>query len=66
MLLIYQGREKQIHIGKHNTSFSAPLPLGTHALFIYCYDHTVFIHFLEKNFNDTLTNLTSQHAKLLP
>jgi len=49
-----------------NTSFSGPLPLTAHVLFICRYHHTVFIHLLhfwENNFNATLMNLTSQNAQ---
>lgn len=66
LLVMYQRSEKQIYIGRHNTSFSGPLPLTDHILFIYCYDHTVFIHLLhfwENNFNTILMNLTSQLAQ---
>lgn len=65
LLVIYQRSEKQIYIVRHNTSFSGPLLLTDHILFIYCYDRTVFIHLLhfwENNFNTILMNLTSQHA----
>lgn len=66
LFLMYQRNEKQIYIGRHNTSFSGPLPLTAHVLFVYCYNLTVFIHlfhFWENNFNAILMNLTSQHAQ---
>lgn len=57
ILLIYQGCEKQVYMGRHDTSFSVSLLVTAHVLFLFSYNYTVFIHLLhfwEKNFTEWL------------